>query len=78
MVSKRRLSIFTWALYFVYVGYGIVAGSLEWPAVLVGLGFASLVFGWAFGFEYLEKRFDVGEARFDSKTGKLIKDHREP
>lgn len=76
MVTKKHLSLLAWALYFAFVAYGFFAGSLEWPVVLVGLGSASLIYVWAFGFEYLEKRFDVGEARFDSKTGKLIKDDK--
>lgn len=74
MVSKKHLSILAWAIYFAFVAYGFIEGTLEWPAVLIGLGFATAIYIWSFGFEYLEKRFDVGEARFDSKTGKLLKD----
>ncbi|QUL36625.1 hypothetical protein [Erythrobacter sp. JK5] len=59
------------------MAYAFFDGWFQWQLIVIGLGFATAIHVWAFGFEYLERRFDVGEARFDSETGQPIPDRRD-
>lgn len=78
MVSRKTWALIGWAMFMVAWTIKYPPWERGWTNALIGLGFglALLVFG-SF-FRKLEQRLDVGEARFDSETGKQLPPYQDP
>jgi hypothetical protein len=77
VVSRKAWALIGWAIYMVANLIQYPPWEHGWTNVVIGLGFGFAILGFGAFFQKLEDRLDVGEARFDSETGKQLSPYRD-